>query len=307
MTILLGVDSGATKTLALLAGADGHVLGRGLAGPANRSVVGVEAALAAIDEAISAALANAGLERQAVSAVAVGLAGARDPDEQAPFSSWLARQFPETPSAAVHDSELALVAGTPAGWGVAVISGTGSIVYGRTPAGHRAYAGGWGYLIGGEGSGYWIGLAVLRAVARAHDGRGPATLLQDLLLAEWQLAQPQELRRRLYQEGVAQPALAALAELAERAAAVGDPVARSIVEEAGCELALAVAALIPRLSWPGRIPCALAGSVLTQGQAVAGAFLRAAKAHGLDLCPIAQVGEPALGALRIARRLLKEP
>ena len=73
----------------------------------------------------------------------------------------------------VNDALVALEAGAPGEPGVVVISGTGSISYGRNAQGEAARAGGWGYVLGDEGSGYWIGRAALRAVLRQADRRGP--------------------------------------------------------------------------------------------------------------------------------------
>ena len=76
-----------------------------------------------------------------------------------------------------NDAAILLAAGTPDGWGVALVSGTGSIAFGRAPDGRTARGGGWGYLLGDEGSAYALVLAGLQAVARAADGRGEPTCL----------------------------------------------------------------------------------------------------------------------------------
>ncbi len=96
---------------------------------------------------------------------------------------WAARTQLAATVDVIEDAALLLAAGTPDGWGVAVVAGTGSMAFARAADGRTARAGGWGPLLGDEGSGYAIALAGLRAAARAADGRAPATPLTDRLLA----------------------------------------------------------------------------------------------------------------------------
>jgi N-acetylglucosamine kinase-like BadF-type ATPase len=181
-----------------------------------------------------------------------------------------------------------------------VISGTGSIVYGRSPAGQTPRAGGWGNLLGEEGSGYAIGRSALRGVVRAADGRGPQTALTGLILERWSLANPQELVGHVYRPGVTQADIAGLAVLVEQAARQGDPLAGQILERAGQELAAAAGVVAARLGLTGPIPCAVVGGVIVRGELLSEAFLSAAAGQGLELGPVEKVIEPVLGAIRLA-------
>lgn len=299
--VLLGVDGGGSKTLALAADLQGHVLGRGLAGPSNYHAVGLEAATTALETAVVAALEATQLPSAVISieALCLGLAGMGRAEDRAVMQAWAAERFPGTTVAVVTDAQLVLAAGTPAGWGLALISGTGSLAYGEDAAGHNARAGGWGYLLGDEGSGYAIGLAALRAIARAADRRGPQTALTAAVLAHWGLSQPQDVIRHVYQPELGRGEIAALAALVE-AAAAHDAVAHAIIQEAGRELALMVQAVARQLAFTGAVPCAVAGSVLIKGEAVAAAFRVAAVEWGLQLEPFTPVAEPAWGAIRLA-------
>src|SRR5205085_1278058 len=82
--------------------------------------------------------------------------------------------------------------------GIVIIAGTGSIVYGRNQRGEAARAGGWGHLIGDEGSGYWIGREALAAVMRAEDGRGPSTRMTADILEFFTVADVSRLPRIVY-------------------------------------------------------------------------------------------------------------
>ncbi len=138
-------------------------------------------------------------------------------------------------------------------------------------------AGGWGYLMGDEGSGYAIGQAALRAVLRAFDGRGAQTALTSAVLAHWGLSAPPDLVGRVYRENHAPADLAALAPLVEAAATCEDAVSQEILREAGHELALAVKAVVRSLSLPEPTPCALAGGLIVRGQTMRLAFVEAAR------------------------------
>ncbi len=169
--LILGVDGGGTSTVAWLARADGAVLGRGMAGGSNARAVGDALARLALEEAIAAAFADANRERTPVSVACLGLAGFDRPEERARLETWSRESRWADRLVTANDGDLVVAAGTPDGWGIGLISGTGSIAVGRAKDGRKARAGGWGHLIGDEGSAYWVVLEALRIVARRADGR----------------------------------------------------------------------------------------------------------------------------------------
>lgn len=298
---LMGIDGGGSKTVALLADETGRVLGRGAAGASNFQVIGHPAAQAAIQAAMISAWSDAGLASQPLSGLCVGLSGVDRPGERVLFQRFAAQIAPQAQVVIANDAELVLAAGTPDGWGLALICGTGSIVYGRSPAGRLARADGWGHLLGDEGSGYAIGLAALRAVMRAYDGRGPSTALSEAILTQWGLATATDLVARVYQGLQGKHEIAALASTVEASAAQGDVVAEQILAAAGRELAVAAQAVARRLELVDAVPCALAGGVIVAGRRVRRQFEIAATRSGLILHPIAAVPEPAVGAIKLAQ------
>src|SRR5262245_12292714 len=177
--LFLGIDGGGTKTLAVVVDADGRERGRGAASGANLRAVGIEQAMTSLWTAATAAAEQAGASLP-VARAWMGLAGVDRPADQQLLLPRLAPCFARAVQL-TNDAELVLSALEHA-VGVAVISGTGSIVLGRDPAGMTARVGGWGHLLGDEGSGYDIGRAALQAAVQAADGRGrPTTLLHQLL------------------------------------------------------------------------------------------------------------------------------
>ena len=299
MDYILGVDGGGTKTLALLGDLNGIELGRGVSGSSNINAVGFDAACAALETATKMARTNYPGE---ISALCLGLAGAGRIEEIEQFQNWAIHKFPNALVRVVSDAEILLRAGTPAGPALALICGTGSIVYGRTTTGEVIRAGGWGYLFGDEGSGYTIGISALRAVMRAHDGRGPETLLSKLVLERYGLQTPPELVHTIYR--TESPAAAAtLSDLVEHAAAQGDAVAIAILEESAQELARAIAAVYPKLG-TSRAPLVITGGTILHGRYLKKAFSHACETEKLAFTRINYLAEPAEGSLRLARKLL---
>ena len=176
--IVVGIDAGASKTRAFAVDQAGTVVGRGAGGGGNL--------LTSPDPqgAIAAALAEA-LGGRDADAVVLSCAGGDRETERTRGLEILTRHAPPGAKLLVtHDAIAALYAGNPTGCGVVLIAGTGSIAYGRNEEGEEDRAGGWGYLIGDEGSAVWCGLEALRAISHAVDGRGAPTRMTALLFQQ---------------------------------------------------------------------------------------------------------------------------
>lgn len=303
-SLLLGIDGGGTKTEALLATADGTLVGRGFAGVGNYHKAGFATASSEIERAIHAAFSAAQRHGSAPGAIAMGMAGVDRAEDVRLFEQWAEERFPGVPVVVVNDAELVLPAGTPDGWGIGIICGTGATCVGRNQAEKLARADGWGHLLGDDGSGYWMGMSALRAILRAVDGRGAATMLRERVLEAWQIDSTDAILTRVY-IGDAPPAqIAALAPLVLVCAEAGDEVATSIVKQAGESIALAIHAVSTRLAMNGAIPLGLAGGLVTKSDLMRRSVLDAAYARGLCLTPVALVDQPAIGAIRLAQRLI---
>lgn len=302
---VIGIDGGGSKTAVILAGRDGSLVGRGEGGPSNYHVVGKERAFAALDESISAAWAQAGLQEQPLAAVVLGMAGVDRPVDRAIFQDWITRRFPQTSVRLVNDGQIALAAGTPDGWGVVVVAGTGSIIFAQDAQGHFTRAGGWGHLMGDEGSGYRAALEALQAVVRQYDGRGPATSLTERLLAFYQVAAPPDLVAVVYHPDSSRAALARLSRLVDEEALAGDAVAQGIIQRAADELAAGVQAVVVQNLHLQTVPAALAGGFLVNGQSLRAALLASVRSLGIKLDPVNTVEEPVWGAVRLAVRMIE--
>jgi N-acetylmuramic acid 6-phosphate etherase len=305
-TLFLGIDGGGSHTVALVARAHAEatgserwtVLGRGQAGPSNLHAVGKARALAALDQAVAGAFAAAGLARRPVAAICLGMAGVDRPDEKAEILEWARQSNLAGQVITTNDAALLLAAGTPHGWGIAIVAGTGSIAFGKSPDGRTARAGGWGYLLGDEGSGYLLVMHALQAVVRAADGRSPPTVLTERLLTRFGLQRPSELIPTVYRGAWDRARLAALAPLVLEAATT-DTVAQAIVQRGAAELADMTAAVARGLGLD-RIALALTGGLLLESESYRAKLIDALHALDVHADPVALVHEPAEGALRMA-------
>jgi N-acetylglucosamine kinase-like BadF-type ATPase len=293
--VVVGVDGGGTKTLALAEGAEQGQT-RGAAGSSNLHAVGFEAACAAIETAIAQAVGASEM-----SAVCLGLAGAGRPQDVERFTTWAQMKYPHAALKVVSDAEILLAAGALTGAALALVCGTGSIVYGRTARGELIRAGGWGYLFGDEGSGFALGAAALRAVTQAHDGRGTPTLLTDLILARRGVDNATGLVASLYDSPNPRAEIAGLAEWVEQAADQGDALALSILENAAHELTRMAAAVYHLLDVKS-VPLILSGGVILNGARLAGLFRHNCKEAGLRFSSVQNIPEPATGAVLLARQ-----
>jgi N-acetylmuramic acid 6-phosphate etherase len=305
--LVLGVDGGGTKTIAWVASNDGdelRIVGRGQAGSSNPQAAGWATALDNVQCAIDRALLAADAGRTRVRNACLALAGAgRDSDRQR-VEDWARRSGFAEQVQVTHDALPVLAAGTPNGVGVALISGTGSLAFGRNAAGQTARAGGWGYLIGDEGSGYAVARQTLQAAARAWDGRGPQTALGERLLAELGLTQPSELVHAVYGRQQDRHWLAGLARVAIEAADAGDPIACRIIDEAAADLAAMCAAVAKQLgfsSGPTPLYLALAGGLLVNAAAARDRLMQKIRERDFQRIEIQLVPEPVAGAVRLAR------
>lgn len=305
---LLGVDGGGTKTVAWLARSVGDspkVVGKGEAGTSNLRAAGAKRALENLGAAIEAARQEAQWSGPIATAV-LGLAGSANLEIQAAVDQWCASRRLANRAVVVHDARPVIAAGTPDDWGVALIAGTGSVVYARSDQGEKtAVVGGWGYLFGDEGSGFWIGREALRRVSRAADGRAPTTRLTMVLLDEIGVDDPRELLSGLNARGDLREAAATLAPLVLSLAEQGDVAAMDIAVAAADELAELTAAAARAIDAPTEYPLAIAGGVLVGNQKLRDLVLASLEAKGQSPGSVEVVDTPVAGCVRMARMLFR--
>ncbi|MGH9161094.1 MAG: N-acetylglucosamine kinase [Vicinamibacteraceae bacterium] len=256
---VLGIDAGGTKTVCLLADAQGRVMSRAQGAGANLQSQGELEVEKTLHEVMEEAIGASAIVPRAI---CLGIAGV-DRDEDAEVVHAVMRRIGYRARVVVtNDALIALTAGVGDGPGVAVIAGTGSIAYGRNARNEAARAGGWGYVLGDEGSGYWLGRHALRAVVRAADGRGGSTALTRHVLAHFGIERPQDLVREVYTRALRPSAIAKLAAAVQRAHEEGDGMATSILDRAARELVASTASVVKQLDMAHEaFPVVLAGGI----------------------------------------------
>ncbi len=257
---LLGIDGGATKTLAGVLDLERGALYLGHGGPSNQDAVGVHAAGGALFDAADEALAQAGIGDGELDGAVLAVAGT---DTDAVIAHVRATRSQEW--LVVGDVVGAWATATAARPGVGAISGTGSNVFGVGRDGRAWRAGGWGHLLGDEGSGYWFGVQSIKAALRDREASGPPTALSDAAPEFFGARSVEALAALVYSKPLTKSEIAAFATETARLAERGDEVARALYEAGARELAEQIAAVIRHTGLDGEFPVGLIGSSYKAG------------------------------------------
>ncbi|MDR5000354.1 BadF/BadG/BcrA/BcrD ATPase family protein [Brevibacillus sp. FSL K6-0770] len=257
----IGIDGGGTKTKAAICDERGQVqtIATGdSSNPLSRPWAEVEATL---KQLVTTVCQEARIRDEEVSGLFIGLGGAdrpfvREKIDAAFAEAWQERLFFD------NDVIPALYSGTWGQPGIVLISGTGSIACALTSEGVRHRVGGWGYLLGDEGSGFDLGKKAAAAVLRAHDGRGEPTVLTELFLAHYHVSSQEELIAFIYGDDNPRMQLARASELVEQAARQKDRLANGLIREAAAALCELAHACLKKTQ--EALPVVLAGGVLAQ-------------------------------------------
>jgi glucosamine kinase len=226
---VIGLDIGGTKTHGVL-WRDGNVAAEARAGSANVQNVSRSAAA----ENLAAIFAGLGGDSATADQIVAGSGGVDTDEDAAALGALIAPHAAGAHVTVVHDTRLILAAGGLSA-GIAVIAGTGSVAWGVDPAGRQARSGGWGYLLGDEGSGYWVGREAVRRTLRNHQlCREPGALARSVLAANG-VQSPEQLIA-LFHGSAGRRYWAGQAALVFEAHAEGDADAAAIIGEAAARL-----------------------------------------------------------------------
>jgi glucosamine kinase len=302
--LLVVVDAGGTKTAAWLVdpaknNGDG-VIGRGRAAAGNPLSVGIAESTCAIADAVSRAFVSAGVEVGCASRALLSIAGAANEQLRGQYVDWArAGRFAES-VAIVSDVLPVLAAGTPDCCGVALISGTGAVAFGRSKDGKTYLRGGWGYLLGDEGSGYALGRAALQHTLLALETGAARPPLVEAVMKTLGVSKVLELTRAIYGSAHPRVAIAALAPAVITLAEGDDAESQSIIDEAAEALAGLVARTVQAIE-PIDLPVSLAaaGGVLLGSRRLQEQLDIALRRRGLE-CDVKFVDEPLIGCIRLA-------
>lgn len=272
--LVLGIDGGGTKTEAAVVNENGSVLAVGFGGPVNTAFVPSSQARKSIRTAVKDALKAVKSRHFDALALCV-LCSTEDAAAGLPRSVSYDRVF------RFSESDVAFArAGLSQKYGIAVVAGTGSNVCGFGRNGTACHVGGWGALLGDEGSAFDIALRALKAAIRAHDGRGPKTQLLERALLHFNISELWGLVRLCYGGPLPRTAIADFAPQVSAAANEGDEVAAEILRDAGKTLAEDVLYVAGRLFQPEEsFPVVLSGGTFNAGPLLIEPMRLALKRH----------------------------
>jgi N-acetylglucosamine kinase-like BadF-type ATPase len=308
VSFFLGIDGGGSKTRCVL-GDERSLLGSGSASGCNVLRVGEACAQSSLQAAIHEACVQAGISPRDITRTCAGIAGGAR-REIAGVVRHLLADIVGGEIEVAGDMEIAFEDAFGAGPGVIVISGTGSITYGRNARGETARAGGWGHAISDEGSGHWIGVAAIRAALLGRDrGENPG-LLKDLMnvlgaetvdeLVVRVNANPAPDFASLFPVVLS----TAMAPRVLSAADAGGSIAKEVLEYAGDELGKLAETVIRRLfTAPEEVWVATHGGVLASSAQVMDSLVEHLRTRDPRIRFISREIDPANGALAHAKGL----
>jgi|SRR3989449_5057562 len=297
---LLGADAGGSHSTVVIGTADLTILGRA-DGPGSAMKPGGAAASAVVlAETARRAASQAGIHLPVGRAV-VGAAGAGRAQEQRELEAALVQTGLAQRVRVMADAEIGLSTAFADGTGIIVSAGTGSIAYARDPAGQLHRAGGYGWQLGDEGGGYWLGRRALDVAARAQDGRGEGSTLLARLLGPLGLQTFDDLVRWTATATPAQ--VAALAPHVLNAAREGEVVAQRAVEDAARELVALVLTLERYYPGTAPVPVAIAGGLLLAQSPLAAAFRARLAEQSQRARIVSNRVDTPVGALKLAAEM----
>lgn len=263
----MGIDGGGTKTLGILYNPATNQVWAAQSGGSNPRALGVERAAEALDHIVNELVAQSAAHPSAIRSTVIGLSATDNPqDRDVIFRA--AKTLSSLQSLyGTNDVPLAWAAGTYCQPGVAIIAGTGSNTFGVSESGNVWRTGGHDYILGDEGSGFWIGLSAMKKALRFRDGRGRATELAGRLMRFYGIGRIDELLNLVLVQGssIGKAEVAAFAVEVSEAAKNGDQVAIDIFARAARDLAEQVNTVIHKLKLEGEFPVGMIGSVWRAG------------------------------------------
>lgn len=306
---VIGLEGGGTKTVAWIASVEGDgsltIRGRGTSGPSNVHAVGLQTTLGNLTDAILKARMDAGLRQQSVEAACLAMAGVDRAQEAELFTQWAFTQNIAEHVRVTNDCEGLLAAGTKSGWGIALVAGTGSITFGRAPDGTITRTGGWGYLMGDEGSAYVVALDGLKAAVRSADGRDAPTALLPGFLSRLGLKQAEDLLEAIYLSNHDRAWIASLADVVTSTADAGDARANRILDQAAEELARLASTTARKIHLDSApVPLCYTGGLILNNRTLQNRLAEELERREIELAEFVAVVDPVWGPVKLAKELL---
>ena len=307
MKYLIGIDGGGTKTDCAIADLSGKIIYQTVGKPSNFLVIEVEQAIENLFTLIEDCLFEIQGDFSNVKQIVIGVAGAgREEDAQLlekGFKDYSEEQRIHFKGVkVVSDAHVALEGAFPNSPGCILIAGTGSILFGKDEDGKVHRVGGFGRLIGDEGSGYSIGRKALNAVTKEIDGRGESTIITELLNKKIDSGVSDKLINKVYKEKLD---VASVAKIAIEAAEKGDEIANKILNHEADELVLYIKAFLDKIP-SGKLNISFSGSLIDSKNFYSDLLKKKIKETLSMVKVVKPVSSPVQGAILLAKRIVDE-
>jgi N-acetylglucosamine kinase-like BadF-type ATPase len=305
MKYLIGMDGGGTKTSCIITDLNLNILYECSGGPSNFLILGTETVSETLLQLITNCTNELKISIDDVSAIVIGTTGAGRKNDaeklEHDFINYAAFKAVELRNFKVEsDARIALEGAFSGKPGSILIAGTGSIMFGKDSHDNMIRVGGFGRMIGDEGSGYVLGRKGLCAVSKEFDGRGEKTLITELLKEMFHITTPEALITEVYKNNFD---IASAAPAVTEAAQQGDKTALKIIEEETDELTAHVETMYKKLK-EKRMNLALIGSLLTHDNVYSEYFRRKINDRLRDVTIKEPDYPPAMGAVLMAKKLI---
>ncbi|HQJ74520.1 MAG TPA: BadF/BadG/BcrA/BcrD ATPase family protein [Bacteroidota bacterium] len=308
MNYVLAVEGGGTKTNSVIADENGKIINSSTTGPSNFLIVGFEKACENIIQGVEECINNSKINKTDIRIAMLGLTGAgrkldQDNMRKAFKGYSVLKGFSFSSIIVDSDARISLEAAFPNKPGMILISGTGSIMFGKDEKGNLYRVGGWGRILGDEGSGFYIGKKGLIASIKQIDGRGEKTLLFDLISEKFNLNSLETIIKSIYTDNFD---IAKIAPLVFEAAEKDDKIAKEILDEAADELLLHIETMIRKINFNDRIGLSFVGSIITNDNYVRKKIVNYINSNLKQIELIDSNNEPIYGAVVMAINELKK-
>lgn len=262
---VIGVDGGGTKTELVLVDTSGNLITKEIVGSTNYQAVGGENVKQELITGFERLSKKSNVNLNKIEHIFLGLAGAGRQSDRIEIANLFQDTEYKDKITVDSDAIVALAGAFATEPGIIIIAGTGAICFGSNSEGRIVRSGGWGYLLGDEGSGYFIGRSAIIAALKDFDGRGEKTRLKSRIIDHFDLNSIEEIIPLIYQDKIDRIKIADLAPLVFEVAHQGDMVAEAIVKQTGQELGILAKAVAEKLGFSGEeVKVALIGSIFKQ-------------------------------------------
>ncbi len=271
MKYYLGIDSGGTKTKFTLADKQGNIVCNVMSQTTNYLQIGYDLVASNLQEGIQDLLETSKIKKEEIAKTFIGLASYGEIKADSDKVEACLKKGLDGLNFIAGNDNLCGWSGSLAGKpGINIVSGTGSIAYGRNAKNQEIRCGGWGHYFGcDEGSAYWIGSRLVKEFTHQSDGRSAKTMLYDYFVSNYMLRDDFDLLDLMVNQWkMDRTKIAQLCRTATELAQMGDKVALDIFDDAGRELANMVNTCIHQIEFGDHVAVSYSGGVFKSGDLI---------------------------------------